>query len=190
MQLLDALTRGLANKEIAAELGISADGVKRTLSRLFEQLDVPSRAGLVQVALRTAAARAERERVPKAFALLDVLPIPAILTRGREHRVQAVNDAWRALARPTDPNPDQRLFEILPVGPAEAVVRLADDALVRGADRTLFEIRFNDAATDDRWRHADVYARPLRDGAGEVAGLTLFFIDASDRVALGAHRAG
>jgi DNA-binding CsgD family transcriptional regulator len=47
------LARGLANKAIAQELGISAFTVSSHLRRLFAKLDVGTRAGAVGVVVRS-----------------------------------------------------------------------------------------------------------------------------------------
>ena len=87
-QVLDGLIRGLTNKEIAGELGIGPDAVKRIVSRLLIKLNAPSRTALVQPALQTDAARRRRARAPSALSLLDAVPIPALITRGAAHRVE------------------------------------------------------------------------------------------------------
>jgi PAS domain-containing protein len=143
----------------------------------------------VQETLRTAAARGERESLPKAFTLLDAVPIPAIVTRGPRHRVQAVNRAWHALRAPDEADEAGDLAALLP-RPSLAVVTLADEAFRSGREQALSEVPLAARPGRAAWRYADVSAHPLRDGAAEVAGLTLFFTDASDRVELRARSRG
>ena len=50
MQVLSGLMRGLANKEIAREMGLSPNTVKSHMARLFEKLDVNSRTQVVKAA--------------------------------------------------------------------------------------------------------------------------------------------
>ena len=47
------LSRGLANKQIAAELGISERAVKGHVSDLLRKYGVPSRAGVIAYVLMT-----------------------------------------------------------------------------------------------------------------------------------------
>lgn len=50
-EVLDLLVQGLANKEIAARLGISERGVKHHVSRLLVLYEVESRAALIAIVL-------------------------------------------------------------------------------------------------------------------------------------------
>jgi DNA-binding NarL/FixJ family response regulator len=53
MQVLQLLSRGLGNKEIAEELNVSLETVKTHVERLFKHLGVTSRTDAVAKALRT-----------------------------------------------------------------------------------------------------------------------------------------
>ena len=50
-QVLERVCRGLSNKAIAAELGVSEQAVKAHMSRLFLKFGVENRAGLVGAAV-------------------------------------------------------------------------------------------------------------------------------------------
>jgi len=50
-EVLGGVRRGLANKEIAFELGVGTDDVKRIVSRLLSLFDAPNRTALAQAAL-------------------------------------------------------------------------------------------------------------------------------------------
>jgi DNA-binding CsgD family transcriptional regulator len=50
-EVLGGVRRGLANKEIAFELGVGTDDVKRIVSRLLALFDAPNRTALAQAAL-------------------------------------------------------------------------------------------------------------------------------------------
>lgn len=51
-QVLELVATGCANKEIAAQLGITSWGVEKHLRHLFRQYGVPNRAALVHAASR------------------------------------------------------------------------------------------------------------------------------------------
>ena len=50
--ILHGLTRGLSNQDIAKQMGISAETVKKLLNPIFAKLDVSTRAEAVAVAMR------------------------------------------------------------------------------------------------------------------------------------------
>ena len=51
-EILESLTRGLSNNEIALQLDISAESVKTHMTKLFEKLGAANRAEAVAIALR------------------------------------------------------------------------------------------------------------------------------------------
>ena len=51
-QVLELLSRGLGNREVAAKLGVSAETVKTHIERLYKRLDVTTRTDAVAKALR------------------------------------------------------------------------------------------------------------------------------------------
>src|SRR2546427_9405490 len=125
-QVLDGLIRGLTNKEIAGELGIGPDAVKRVISRLLMKLNAPSRTALVQPALQTDAARRRRARAPSALSLLDAVPIPALITRGAAHRIEYANPAAKTVL--TDAGSGIELAQLFRAEPRRAIVRIADES--------------------------------------------------------------
>jgi two-component system nitrate/nitrite response regulator NarP len=54
-QVADAVSRGLTNRQIAAEFGISAETVKQHLSSIYGKLAVPGRVMLAIHVMRTSA---------------------------------------------------------------------------------------------------------------------------------------
>ena len=177
-QVLDGLIRGLSNKEIAAELGIGPDAVKRVVSRLLIKLDAPSRTALVQPALQTDAAR-RRSRAPSALSLLDAVPVPAIVTRGAAHRVEYANAAAKRVL--ADPGSELELGQLLPPVPRRTVVRLADESFARAVPRVARGVALHDfARPGTSWRRVDVFTNPIHDGAGKLAGLVVFLLDVSN----------
>lgn len=177
-QVLDGLIRGLANKEIAAELGIGPDAVKRVVSRLLIKLDAPSRTALVQPALQTDAAR-RRSQLPNGLSLLDAVPVPALVTRGSTHRLEYANPAAKRVL--TGATPGIGLADVLPPEPRGTIERLANESLAEGASRIAKSVvLFDLVRAGTNWRRVDVFTTPLHDGAGKLAGLLVFLVDVSN----------
>jgi len=178
-QVLDGLIRGLSNKEIAAELGIGPDAVKRVVSRLLIKLDAPSRTALVRPALQTDAARRRRSRAPSALSLLDAVPVPALVTRGAAHRVEYANAAAKRVL--ADAGSELELGQLLPPAPGRTVVRLADESFARDVPRVARSVALHDVAqVGTSWRRVDVFMTPIHDGVGKLAGLVVFLVDVSN----------
>jgi two-component system nitrate/nitrite response regulator NarL len=55
-QVADAIARGLSNKQIAHEFGISAETVKRHLASIYSKLALPGRVALAIHVVRSRAA--------------------------------------------------------------------------------------------------------------------------------------
>ena len=186
-QVLDGLIRGLANKEIAAELGIGPDAVKRVISRLLVKLDAPSRTALVRPALQTDAARRRRSRAPSALSLLDAVPIPALVTRGSGHTVDYVNDAARRVLG--DGALGAALADVLPLARRTDALRLADESFATAAPRFAPSVELGELTPPDAsWRRADLFTTPIYDGAGKVAGLVICLVDTTGEAAPAALR--
>jgi DNA-binding CsgD family transcriptional regulator len=178
-QVVDGLIRGLANKEIAAELGVGPDAVKRTISRLLIKLNAPSRTALVQVALRTSAARLGRSRGPNALSLLDAAPVPALVTRGEQHLVEYVNPACQEVLSLAAVG--MRLTDVLPADARTTVALIADACFTTRTPRAARSVLLTDAGGHDTtWRRADVFASPVHDGADQLAGLVVFLVDVTN----------
>lgn len=177
-QVLDGLVRGLTNKEIAAELGVGPDAVKRTISRLLIKLDAPSRTALVQVALRSSAARLSRSRGPNALSLLDAAPIPALVTRGERHLIEYANPAARSVLGLA--NVGMGLIDALSPETRIGVADLADASFSGNRVRIARSVVLRPSSdVGTAWRSADVFITPVRDGADQLAGLIVFLIDVS-----------
>jgi DNA-binding NarL/FixJ family response regulator len=55
-QVAEAIARGLSNKQIALEFGISAETVKRHLASIYSKLAIPGRVALALHVVRSRAA--------------------------------------------------------------------------------------------------------------------------------------
>ena len=177
-EVLDGLIRGLTNKEIAAELGIGPDAVKRVVSRLLIKLDAPSRTALVQPALQTDVAR-RRSRAPNAFGLLDAVPIPALITRGAAHRVEYANQAAKTVL--TDAESVIELAQLFGPEPRRTIARTADESFATATPRVARRVAFQAFARPGAsWCRVDVFTTPIHDGVGKLAGLVIFLVDVSN----------
>ena len=178
-QVLDGLIRGLANKEIAAELGIGPDAVKRVISRLLIKLDASSRTALVKPALQSDAARRRGSRAPSALSLLDAVPVPAVVTRGATHRVEYANPVAKLVL--ADAAPGVELPDLLPPSPRRAIARIADESFAAAAPRVGRGVALHDfTRAGASWRRVDVFASPIHDGVGKLAGLVIFLVDVTN----------
>jgi DNA-binding CsgD family transcriptional regulator len=177
-QVLHGLIRGLTNKEIGGELGIGPDAVKRVISRLLIKLNAPSRTALVQPALQTDAARRRRSRGPSALSLLDAVPVPALITRGADHRVEYANPAAKAIL--ADAGSGIELARLFRPEPRRTIARIADESFAAAAPRVARRVSMQDFAQPGTgWCHVDVFTTPMHDGAGKLAGLVVFLVDVS-----------
>ena len=170
--VVERVARGLANKEIAAELGISERSVKGHVSDLRRKFDTPNRAGLIAhlVELRRLPAL---ELDPSDFTQYERVPFMVAVTFGPEHRFVFVNALSAAVAgrAPSwlvgksmaeaypdlDPGFARALESVFATGQAwsapEAPATFPRD------DGTAYETRLN------------LLFAPLRDSRGRVVGL-------------------
>jgi DNA-binding CsgD family transcriptional regulator len=178
-QVIDGLIRGLANKEIGAELGIGPDAVKRVISRLLIKLDASSRTALVKPALQTDAARRRSSRAPSALSLLDVVRVPAVVTRGPTHRVEYANAIAREVL--SDAPSGNELRDLLPLPARRSIARIADESFAAAASRIGRGVALYDfTRVGTSWRRVDVFANPIHDGVGKLAGLVIFLVDVTN----------
>jgi hypothetical protein len=72
-----------------------------------------------------------------------------------------------------------RLTDLFP-HEAEAVVGAIADATFLGESaRVARAVRLHHTDVDAGWRRADVFARPVRDGAERLVGVIVFLVDVS-----------
>lgn len=61
-QVAEAISRGLSNKQIADEFGISPETVKRHLASIYSKLAIPGRVALAIHVFRTTTAKATADQ--------------------------------------------------------------------------------------------------------------------------------
>ena len=177
-QVLDGLIRGLTNKEIAGELGIGPDAVKRVVSRLLIKLNASSRTALVQPALQSDAARRRRSHAPNAFSLLDAVPVPALITRGVSHRLEYANPSAKLVLPEVDSVVE--LAQLFGPAPRRTIARIADESFSTDTPRVARRVTLDEVRAGTAWRRVDAFTTPMHDGAGKLAGLIVFLVDVSN----------
>ena len=178
LRLIELVARGLPNKEIATELGVSEQAVKERISALLLRLGVSNRAALAEVGLRAAIVGANVTSADWLPYLFLNAPIPMAFLRGPEHIFEAINEEgrrtiWRAelIGKP---------FRSALADGSSEVLRTLDDAYAEGRPRTL-------AAARVRWQHATTEAdgerlvffvvQPVLPADGEMGGVLLYALD-------------
>jgi DNA-binding CsgD family transcriptional regulator len=97
-QVLDRICRGMSNKSIASELGVSEQAVKAHITRLFLKHGVENRAGLVAAVVGGAARDSvQRERDTRA----DQLERQIGMLTARNEELQRANDHLRGKRAPS-----------------------------------------------------------------------------------------
>ena len=152
-RILELVTAGRSNKEIAFELGVSEQRVKDLISEMLVQLDVPNRAGLAD-AMATFRILGHTRIAPawRRFLFRDA-PIGVAIVEGPEHRFVACNEAFRSGAG--EDVVGRRFADVFPEHPA-CRARL-DRVLSSGQRET-----------------GDVALQPLPGSDGRPAGVVIF----------------
>lgn len=170
--IADRLARGLANKQIAAELGISERSVKGHVSDLLRKFATPSRGGLIAhlVAHRS---QPSLELDPSQFAQYEDVPFMVAVTTGPEHRFVFVNALSAAVAgRRKDSLVGKTMNEAYPdLDPAFSAA--LDSVFTTGRPWSAPEAPAAFPRDDGTTRQTrlNLLFAPLRDASGGVVGL-------------------
>ena len=190
LEIVRLVSRGLANKEVAAQLGVSERAVEATLTRIYERLDVANRSALIALALSEAGfglTIARRRSSPSALGAIGVpasleaearayegAPFMVAVSQGPEHRYTFVNRiAAEVAGRPAETLVGKTVRELYPDLPEQFGAAL-DEAYRSGRPWS------SGVAVAVRWTHADGSIRdgrvnlifqPVRDASGVVVGL-------------------
>jgi len=190
LEIVDLVTRGLPNKELAARFGVSERAIEATLTRIYEKLDVANRSALIALALSEAGfglmitrrrappsavgargAPASLEAEARAYAQA---PFMVAVSQGPEHRYTFVNRiAAEVAGRSSEDLVGKTVHEVYPELPPEFGAAL-DEAYRTGRPWSTGQ------PTMVRWTHADgsvrdgtvnIIFQPVRDVTGTVVGL-------------------
>lgn len=94
-QVLDLVSIGHENKEIADLLGVGEQAVKQQVSLLLKKFEVPTRAALARTAITMRLLGSVPADDTHYEYLFDRAPLLIAMTRGPEHRIALVNRAFR-----------------------------------------------------------------------------------------------
>jgi DNA-binding CsgD family transcriptional regulator len=152
--ILELVGRGLSNKEIGFELGLSEQRVKEHVSALLRRFGVRNRAGLGAAALARGVIGSFEVDPNWLRYLFREAPVPVAVVVGPQHRHVAFN----------------RSYEVVAGGRRLLGVRYADAF----PERVSMQCALNRAyRTGERVVGRSVL-QPARDGNGVIAGVVIF----------------
>jgi DNA-binding CsgD family transcriptional regulator len=174
-EVLGGVRRGLANKEIAYELGVGTDDVKRIVSRLL---------ALFHASNRTALAQAASSKDPESAAfdldflnLFEEAPLAIIATLGPDHIPCFANRAALATipARSELPLVGTSLKAALAGMGCHEILALVEESFQTGDVAVARQVRLRQWSGDlARVVYLDVRVEPVRGGDSDVRGLLVF----------------
>jgi DNA-binding CsgD family transcriptional regulator len=180
-QVLDRVTRGLENKQIARELGVSEQAVKEQVSSLLQRFNVPNRAALAEAG--TARRITGTHAIEPAWLqyLFSEAPVMIAMLRGPAHTIEIANEAFRRSCADRD-FLGRPFREVFPETSSE-MLAIYDEVFASGVPQIKHEIpaRFlHDGRAELGW--GSFAFQPLRGDDGEVDGVMVFSLDVTDAV--------
>jgi PAS domain-containing protein len=178
--VLDLVTRGLANKEIANELAISEQAVKEHVSALLRRFEVSNRASLAEVGTHLVimgVTDADTRWLPYLFM---AAPIGMQVFRGPDHRIVATNAAARKAADRDVIG--MTLREGYPLT-ADRIGPMLDLVFASGEPHVEYEFSgtwVRDGLTQSSY--SDFVLQPIKGPDGTVTDVVLFGSDVTERV--------
>jgi len=179
-EVLVRVQRGLENKTIAFELGVSEQSVKEYVSALLRKFGVPNRAALAEAGSRldVIGEPIDRSWFPQMFRGASV---QIAVTRGPEHRYVVANEAFvRQVGRAVLGKTMREAFPELADSPNH---ELADRVYRTGESVVGHEVAgVLDRGGGPEVTYADGVIQALRGDNGRIEGLVLFMIDVTEQV--------
>lgn len=180
--ILELVSDGLSNKEIASLLGVSEQAIKEHVSTLMRLLEAPNRASLGDAAATRRFLGAADIDPQWLRYLFQESPVHVAIVAGPEHRFTAVNAAYQAACG------DREIVgsTYREVFPERA--QLADelDRVYASGERfvgTEIPRRFvREAGGPEEAGHVTVVLHPLPDAAGGTGGVAIFNVDVTETV--------
>lgn len=182
-EVLEGVSRGLENKEIGGQLGISEQAVKQQVSVLLRKFRVPSRAMLARHAVTMAViGEASRGTDAPLEYFFDRAPILMAFSRGRSHEIRMVNREFRRVFGERD-YVGRTVLECIPAG-AGALVTILDRVFEGGWPWRESEQRISFEAPDGTRQVTFLswVAEPVRDHAGVIEGIAFYAWDVTAQI--------
>jgi DNA-binding CsgD family transcriptional regulator len=184
--VVQRVARGLANKEIANELGVSERAVKGHVSDLLQKFGVANRAGLIASIMTAQGLGLPRDvarppshpslgdaLAPSDIAAYEAAPIMVAVTLGPKHRYAFVNDmSARVARRAASSLVGRTLREAYPEfdpGYASALDAVYTTGVPWAATRSPARFVHEDGTSRDTFLH--LMFAPLRDRASTIVGI-------------------
>jgi PAS domain-containing protein len=182
--ILELVSTGLENKEIAHQLGISEQAVKEHVSNLLRLLSAPNRAALGDAAAtRRFVGTADLDPEWLRVLFLDA-PVFVALLEGPEHRFVVVNEAYRRAAGPR--TLEGRTFrEAFPDLDEQGISRLLDEAFETGEPRRAMDQParwYRERPDEPTPGYFTLLIQPMRRADGTIGGVVFFAIDVTEQV--------
>jgi DNA-binding CsgD family transcriptional regulator len=185
-EVIQRVARGLANKQIANELGVSERAVKGHISDLLQKFDVANRAGLIASVMtaqglglpRDVARPASLDSLgdalaPEDIAAYEAAPIMVAVTLGPKHRYAFVNAmSARVAGRAAASLIGKTLREAYPeidAGYEGALDAVYATGVPWAASRAPARFPHDDGTFRDALLH--LMFAPIRDRAGTIVGI-------------------
>jgi PAS domain-containing protein len=182
--ILELVSTGLENKEIAHQLGISEQAVKEHVSNLLRLLSAPNRAALGDAAAtRRFVGTADLDPEWLRVLFLDA-PVFVALLEGPEHQFIAVNEAYRRAAGPRV-LVGRTFREAFPDLDEHGILRLLDEAFARGEPRRSINQParwYVEGSAEPTPGYFTLLVQPMRRADGTVGGVVFFAIDVTEQV--------
>src|SRR6266850_987776 len=182
LEVLALVLQGEANKQIAAALGISEQGVKDHVSTLLAKFKVPNRAALAEAGMRlefSGEPGVDRSWMRELFLRAE----PQIfIARGPEIRFEAVNEAF-AEAAGHRPIIGRTMREAFPEFAGQGLCDKLERVYATGQPLVEHEVeRQWDRGNGVETRRVDVIVQPLHDADGAVNGIVSSTVDVTELV--------
>lgn len=174
-EVLGGVRRGLANKEIAYELGVGTDDIKRIVSRLLALFHAPNRTALAQAVLPGTPDSCGFDL--DFLGLFEEAPLAIVATLGPDHVPCFANRAALATipARPEVPLVGTALRAALSGIDCQEFFELVEGSFRTGQVSVATQVPLTQTHGDrTQVVYLDVRVEPVRERESDVCGLLVF----------------